>query len=106
DRATVGAELLRQRVSTAYPPETVAAITGVDVATITTLAHRLVREQPSLIRLNYGMQRHRGGGMAGRTITCLPAITGSWRPPGGGALLSTSGAPDFAMGRPPRPLLP
>ncbi len=35
--------------------------------------------------------------MAVRTIACLPAIIGSWRHPGGGALLSTSGAYDFAM---------
>ena len=103
NRATVGADLLRQRVATEYPPERVAAITGVDVATITTLAHRLAREQPSLIRLNYGMQRHGGGGMAVRTIACLPAIIGSWRYPGGGAMLSTSGTYDFAMDRLTRP---
>ena len=36
-KATVGAELLRERVMDEYPPEKVAAITGVDVATITTL---------------------------------------------------------------------
>jgi len=102
-RATVGAELLRQRVMNEYPPEKVAAITGVDVAAITTLAHRLASEQPSLIRLNYGMQRHHGGGMAVRTIVCLPAIIGSWRYPGGGALLSTSGTFDFAMDRLVRP---
>jgi anaerobic selenocysteine-containing dehydrogenase len=99
ERATVGADLLRRRVAIEYPPEKVAAITGVDVATITTLAHRLAREQPSLIRLNYGMQRHHGGGMAVRTITCLPAIIGSWRHPGGGVLLTTSGTYEFAMDR-------
>jgi anaerobic selenocysteine-containing dehydrogenase len=102
-RATVGAELLRARVLAEYPPESVAAITGVDVATITALAHRLAREQPALIRLNYGMQRHKGGGMAVRTIACLPAITGAWCYPGGGALLSTSGTYDFAMDRLVRP---
>ncbi len=37
NKATVGAELLRQRVMDEYPPDKVAAITGVDVATITTL---------------------------------------------------------------------
>ena len=61
------------------------------------------REQPSLIRLNYGLQRHHGGGMAVRTIACLPAIVGSWRHHGGGALLSTSGTYDFAMDRLTRP---
>ena len=106
ERATVGAEQLRDRVSTDYAPETVAAITGVDVATIEKLAHRLAREQPSLIRLNYGMQRHHGGGMAVRTIACIPAVIGSWRHHGGGVLLSTSGTYDFAMDRldSPRPV--
>jgi anaerobic selenocysteine-containing dehydrogenase len=104
-RGTVGAERLRDRALSEYPPEKVAAITGVDVDTIERLAHRLAREQPSLIRLNYGMQRHRGGGMAVRTIACLPAIVGSWRHHGGGALLSTSGTYDFAMDRLTRPLL-
>ncbi len=104
-RATVGADLLRQRVEAEYPPERVAAITGVDVETITRFAHHLAREQPSLIRLNYGMQRHGGGGMAVRTITCLPAIIGSWRHHGGGVLMSTSGAYDFAMDKLTRPLL-
>ncbi|MDR3618626.1 MAG: molybdopterin oxidoreductase family protein [Paludisphaera borealis] len=94
-RATVGAELLRARVLADYPPDRTAAITGVDVTTIETFARRLATEQPSLIRLNYGMQRHHGGGMAVRTIACLPAVVGSWRHPGGGAMLSTSGAYDF-----------
>ena len=50
---------------------------------------------PALIRLNYGLQRHGGGGMAVRTIVCLPALTGDWRYPGAGALLSTSKAYPF-----------
>jgi anaerobic selenocysteine-containing dehydrogenase len=41
--------------------------------------------------------------MAVRTIACLPAIIGSWRHAGGGALLSTSGSYDFAMDRLTRP---
>ena len=104
-RATVGSELLRDRVLSEYAPVSVAEITGVDVDTIERFAHRLAKEQPSLIRLNYGMQRHRGGGMAVRTIACLPAIVGSWRHHGGGALLSTSGTYDFAMDGLTRPML-
>ncbi len=102
-RATVGAELLRERALREYGLDRVAAISGIDPETIETFAHRLAREQPSLIRLNYGLQRHHGGGMAVRTITCLPAITGSWRHHGGGVLLTTSGTYDFAMGRLTRP---
>ena len=35
------------------------------------------------------MQRHAGGGMAVRTITCIPGVTGDWRYPGGGAAYDT-----------------
>lgn len=91
-RGTVGHEALRARVLEEYDPGTVATITGLDVETIATLARRYAAEKPSLIRLNYGMQRHGGGGMAVRTIACLPAVVGAWRDWGGGALLSTSGA--------------
>jgi anaerobic selenocysteine-containing dehydrogenase len=103
ERGTVGAPLLRQRAIEEYPPERVATITGIDVETITTLGRRYAGQKPSLIRLNYGLQRHHGGGMAVRTIACLPAIVGAWRHPGGGALLSTSGTYDFAMGTLTRP---
>jgi anaerobic selenocysteine-containing dehydrogenase len=41
--------------------------------------------------------------MAVRTIVCLPAIIGSWRHVGGGALLTTSGTYDFAMDKLTRP---
>jgi anaerobic selenocysteine-containing dehydrogenase len=102
-RATVGAEPLRRRVLEEYTPERVAQITGLDVNTIETFAHRYAREQPSLIRVNYGLQRHYGGGMAVRTIACLPALVGAWRHHGGGALLSTSGTYDFALDRLARP---
>ncbi|MDR3633382.1 MAG: molybdopterin oxidoreductase family protein [Isosphaeraceae bacterium] len=101
--ATLGAPLLRDRVLSEYAPERVAAITGVSPSSLNDFAHRLARDQPSLIRINYGLQRHYGGGMAVRTIACLPALVGSWRHPGGGALLSTSGTYEFAMNRLTRP---
>ncbi|MGH2543818.1 MAG: molybdopterin-containing oxidoreductase family protein, partial [Ardenticatenaceae bacterium] len=47
------------------------------------------------IRLNYGMQRHAGGGMAVRVVACLPALVGAWREQGGGIQLSTSGSFPF-----------
>ena len=49
------------------------------------------RIKPAAIRVNYGMQRVRGGGNAVRAIACLPALVGAWRDPAGGALLSSSG---------------
>jgi anaerobic selenocysteine-containing dehydrogenase len=38
-----------------------------------------------------GLQRHAGGGMAVRAITCIPGVTGDWRYPGGGAVYDTRG---------------
>jgi anaerobic selenocysteine-containing dehydrogenase len=90
DRHTVGAKELRERALAEYPPANVAKITGLDEAEIERFATAYATTKPALIRCNYGLQRHGGGGMAMRTITCLPAITGDWRHPAGGALLSTS----------------
>jgi anaerobic selenocysteine-containing dehydrogenase len=86
----LGGNELRERALNEYPPERVAYITGIPVADIEQLAHEYATIRPAFIRINYGMQRHGGGGMAVRAITCLPALVGSWREVGGGALLSTS----------------
>jgi len=89
-RYTVGFDQLRDRVDQ-YPPDRVAAITGLSQEAVVKLAREYGQKKPAVIRLNYGMQRHAGGGMAVRTITCLPALIGAWRDPAGGVLLSTSG---------------
>jgi len=93
----VGAAQLRERVLKEYCPKEVARITGLSIADIEQFATEYARARhifggPALIRLNYGLQRHGGGGMAVRTIVCLPALTGDWRYPGAGAFLSTSKA--------------
>jgi anaerobic selenocysteine-containing dehydrogenase len=36
------------------------------------------------------MQRHSGGGMAARSIACLPALVGAWRDAAGGIVLTTA----------------
>lgn len=89
DRYCLGGDALRERVKE-YPPPRVADITGIPVADIEKLTREYATTRPAFIRVNYGMQRHGGGGMAVRAITCLPAIAGSWRELGGGAMLSTS----------------
>lgn len=88
ERHTLGFAQLRQRVQD-YPPQKAAAICGLDAGEIVALAREYARTRPAAIRLNYGMQRHSGGGMAVRTITCLPALAGQWRDAAGGVLLST-----------------
>jgi anaerobic selenocysteine-containing dehydrogenase len=102
-RYCLGAEELRERALRDYSPERVAAITGLPAADIEKLARAYGTVQPALIRLNYGLQRHAGGGMAVRTITCLPAVVGAWRHAGGGALLSTSKLYPFNAARLERP---
>ncbi|QEL19521.1 molybdopterin-containing oxidoreductase family protein [Limnoglobus roseus] len=95
DQYCLGADALRQRAQNEYTPETVSRITGLSVAEIEQFAKEYACSRqlfggPALIRLNYGLQRHGGGGMAVRTVVCLPAVTGDWRYPGAGAFLSTS----------------
>jgi anaerobic selenocysteine-containing dehydrogenase len=91
-RHTVGWEALRERALHEWSVERAAADTGLDEGTIEALALEYARTRPAFIRLNYGMQRHAGGGMAVRVVALLPAVTGAWRDVGGGATLSTSGA--------------
>jgi anaerobic selenocysteine-containing dehydrogenase len=102
DRHTLGYEQLRDRAAD-YDPARVAAICGITVGEIESLAHLYGTTRPALIRANYGMQRARGGGMATRNIACLPALVGAFREPSGGILLSTGGAfkvDDAALSRP------
>ncbi|MEK7407107.1 MAG: molybdopterin-dependent oxidoreductase, partial [Acidobacteriota bacterium] len=66
--------------------------TGLKPGDIVELAREYATVKPAVIRLNYGVSRTERGAMAVRAISLLPALTGSWRQPGGGLLLSTSGA--------------
>jgi anaerobic selenocysteine-containing dehydrogenase len=90
ERHTLGWEAFRARILE-YPPERVAEICGLPVAAIVELGRRIARTRPTGIRLTMGLQRHGGGGMAVRTITCIPGVTGDWRYPGGGAGYDTRG---------------
>ena len=86
---TLGHEAMRERAAE-WTTSRTAAVTGLPEATIVSLAERFGRAKAAFSRVNYGLQRHAGGGMAVRTIACLPAIAGHWRQPGGGVQLSTS----------------
>lgn len=88
---TEGWEALRDRVLAEYTPDRVAATCRLPVETIEHLGALYGRTRPSFIRLNYGLQRHAGGGSAVRAISILPAITGTWDDFGGGCQLSSSG---------------
>src|SRR5580700_7705795 len=91
---TLGFDELREKVK-AYPPERAAQWTGIAAEDICKLAREYAMIRPAVIRVNYGVQRSEGGGMATRAISMLPCITGSLKEAGGGIHLSTSGAFDL-----------
>ncbi|OGA23842.1 MAG: molybdopterin oxidoreductase [Betaproteobacteria bacterium RIFCSPLOWO2_02_FULL_67_19] len=88
-RHTLGFDALAERLQQ-YTPEWAARACGLRPEEVMQLARDYGSIRPAAIRLNYGMQRHAGGGIAARTIACLPALTGAWREAAGGILLSTN----------------
>ena len=114
-RHTLGWDLLRER-ALGWNPDRVAAVCGIEAEQVRRLARDyggcLTSGTPAAIRMNYGLQRVRGGGNAVRAIACLPALIGAWRHRAGGVLLSSSGSfpvdkfglqrPDLLEGKKPR----
>jgi anaerobic selenocysteine-containing dehydrogenase len=90
DQHTLGWSALRER-ALQWPPARAAEVCGVSAEQIERLARDYGTTPAAAIRLNYGMQRVRGGGNAVRAIACLPALIGAWRDRAGGLLLSSSG---------------
>ncbi len=83
-RYTEGAAALERHLAT-RTPEWAAAVTGLDAATIRRFARLYGATKRSYLRLGYGFTRHRNGAVAMHAVSCLPAVTGAWRHPGGGA---------------------
>jgi anaerobic selenocysteine-containing dehydrogenase len=111
-RAVDGWPGLRERALD-WPPERAALECGLAAPQIRDFARLYGTTKPAAIRLNYGMQRVRGGGSATRLIALLPCLVGAWRHRAGGLLLSSSGwfqsvknpaltRPDLLAGRTPR----
>jgi anaerobic selenocysteine-containing dehydrogenase len=82
---TLGYEDLKARAAE-FPPERVAAITGISADDIRKLAREYATTQPSAIRQGVALERSPGGGDAVRLVTSLPALVGAWRHPGGGTI--------------------
>ncbi len=94
ERATLGFERLAEHVK-AWSPDAVAPTVGLPAETIARFARRYGAGPRSFIRIGIGLSRHDNGGMACRTLACLPALTGAYADPHGGALLSSGQAPGF-----------
>jgi anaerobic selenocysteine-containing dehydrogenase len=114
-RHTLGFERLKTRAKE-WTPQRTAEVCGIAAEDIVQLAREYggtaKRGEAVAIRVNYGVQRAHGGGMAVRNIACLPALVGAWRHAAGGVQLSASGGfpkhltalqrPDLLGGRTPR----
>jgi anaerobic selenocysteine-containing dehydrogenase len=74
-----------------FPPQRVAAITGVSEADLTRLARLYAETRPGLIKIADGLNRNRNGGQTIRAVCALPALTGQYGVRGGGLAYSTSG---------------
>jgi anaerobic selenocysteine-containing dehydrogenase len=89
EKYTLGWDALRERAMT-WTLSRAAEVCGIDESLIRELAKDWGTTQKAAIRLNYGMQRVKGGANAVRAVACLPALTGAWRDRAGGMLLSSS----------------
>lgn len=81
----------------AYSPEAVSGITGVDAAVIEEMATLYGQARAPFIVMGSGLSRYGNGAMTVRTITCLPAFVGAWAKVGGGLLTSVGTGSAFAM---------
>jgi anaerobic selenocysteine-containing dehydrogenase len=92
-RHTLGFAQLKERAKE-WTPQRTAQTCGISEDEVLQLARdygsAARRGEPVAIRVNYGVQRVHGGGMAVRNIACLPALVGAWRHAAGGVQLSSS----------------
>jgi anaerobic selenocysteine-containing dehydrogenase len=81
-----------------YPPERVAALTGLSASELEELAQAYGRARAPFILLGNGLSRYGNGAMNIRAIACLPALVGAYARPGGGAFAGVNNGGGFALG--------
>jgi anaerobic selenocysteine-containing dehydrogenase len=82
---TAGADALEVHLAS-RDPAWAAGITGLSEREIIDFARLYGRTKRSYIRVGYGLSRSRNGAAQLFAVSCLPAVTGAWQHPGGGAL--------------------
>jgi anaerobic selenocysteine-containing dehydrogenase len=87
---TAGFDRLEAEILPRFPPERVAAITGLAQSDIEGFAALYGAAKRSFIRLGEGMTRLARGGEALRAVALLPGVSGAYARRGGGALLMTA----------------
>ncbi|MFB3920248.1 MAG: molybdopterin-dependent oxidoreductase [Terriglobia bacterium] len=96
---TLGYEQLRNTVLGEYPVKRVSQITGLSEEQIERLGRDYGRARAPFLRVGFALTRHENGGMAMRTIACLPGLVGAFRKPGGGAHHESGPCFEFNYGR-------
>jgi len=99
EKFTLGYDALRERVLEEYPVERVSRITGVPEEQIVRVGRAYGKARAPFLRVGFALTRHENGGMAIRTIACLPGLVGAFRKPGGGAHHETAAAFEFNYDR-------
>ena len=69
-------------------PAWAADITGLTVSEIEAFAAEYGRSERAIIRAGYGFTRSRNGAANLHAVSCIPAVRGSWKSPGGGLYAS------------------
>ena len=72
-------------------PQWAALITGLTVEQIVAFARLYGSTKRAYLRVGYGFTRQRNGSAAMHAVSCLPAVSGAWAHPGGGALYGNGG---------------
>lgn len=83
DNYSIGFDKLQEKVKE-YPLPKVAKITGVPEDQIREFAHMYSKNNATMMRIGYGLQRRKNGGTMIRAISLLPALIGSLGVEGGG----------------------
>lgn len=92
---TLGFDQVERDVLPRFPPDRVAAITGLSVADVERLGALFGAARTPFIRIGFGMSRFSHGGQNLRTVALLPGVTGAYGRYGGGALLATAASFDL-----------
>lgn len=87
---TEGAERLETHLALRNPGWA-GDVTGMSSDSIEEFARLYGTTKRSWLRVGYGFARSRNGATNLHAVTCLPAITGAWQHPGGGATNSMGG---------------
>lgn len=95
--ATTGWASLEAEVLPDYAPERVAALTGLGVEELETLARAYGTARAPFIRLGGGLSRYANGAITTRALLCLPAAVGAWAKEGGGLLAGTGTGAAFDL---------